>query len=59
MTVSLIHPIIIIIDDFFVWLGGKMGVSAWVVLTLSLIIFYFYWNQIYAIIKKMLSYIGI
>jgi len=56
---GLIHAILFAIEDVLVWIGGKMGISFWIVIGLSLLVFYIFYRQIFAFVRFVLKKIGI
>jgi hypothetical protein len=59
MVTALIHIILMQLENLFIWWGGKVGISFWWIIGISVIFIYFFYHQIIAIIKKVLGYIGI
>jgi len=56
---SLAVAIAYILGDLFAWKLGNYGVSWWIAITICFFVVYLFWNQIIAIIKKLLSLIGL
>ena len=55
---GLIHGILFIFEDLFVWFGAKLGIPWWVVLIAVIVIFIIGWKYIYGGIRWLLKKIG-
>lgn len=54
---ELIHVILLAIEDLLVWWAGSVGISPWLVIGISLVVFYFFWNQIYTFFKGVIQWV--
>jgi len=56
---GLIHIILFGIEDLIIYLGAKAGISFWAIVGISLLMFYFFYPQIYAFVRAILRWVGI
>jgi len=55
---ALAHIIILIIEDIFVWIAGKLNLPVLWVIIVCLVLFYFFWRQIFGFTKLILKKLG-
>tara|TARA_Y100000034_G_scaffold57183_1_gene69877 strand:- start:1327 stop:1509 length:183 start_codon:yes stop_codon:yes gene_type:complete len=56
---GLIHIILFLMEDAFVWLGLKAGMNFWTIILISLFVFFFFYRQIFAFFRGILRRVGI
>lgn len=57
--IPLIHILLMQVENFIVWLGGKMGFSFWSVVIFSVILFLIFYRKIFNILMILLNKLGV